>query len=234
MERASVSLTLLLIASALVDHTSAQDTSTEATTAMATASPSPTTPMEAGKASDTAPGASDGAEEGDANGTGLVNYYFVFLALLVCIAALGAFMVWRKRRRAAFHFHRGGQSVMPRDISQWYPGPGRAGPRRYRQPREWDSRENNSREEGLNEFGEAPPAYAPPKTREEEEQATFNCGGPAVPMQTLSREEAGLKPPDYTQATTQSVEENARLSWPSSSVRPNHSESGTQEGFSRT
>ncbi|KAI6797463.1 hypothetical protein KC363_g2076 [Hortaea werneckii] len=234
MGSSSVSLALILVASAFVDHTSAQDTSTEATNAMTSATPSPTTPMEAGKASDTAPGASDEADDGETNGTGLVNYYFVFLALIVCIAGLAAFMVWRKRRRAAFHFHRGGQSVMTRDISQWYPGPGRAGPRRYRQPREWDSRENNSREEGLNEFGEAPPAYAPPKTREEEEQATGNYGGPAVPMQTLSRQDAGLKPPDYTQATTQSVEGNAGLSRASSSARPDHPETGTQEGTSRT
>ncbi|RMY74415.1 hypothetical protein D0862_14117 [Hortaea werneckii] len=229
MESTSVSLILLLVAAASIDDVSAQDTSTEGS-----ATPSPTTPMDAGKASDTAPGASAGADDDDSNSTSLVNYYFVFLALIVCIAGLAAFMVWRKRRRAAFHFHHGGQSAMVRDISQWYPGPGRAGPRRYQQPREWDSREDNSREEGLNEFGEAPPAYAPPKTREEEDQGTGNYGGPAVPMQTLSREDAGLKPPDYTQATTQSVEESARLSWPSSSARPNHSESGTQEGPSRT
>ncbi|KAI7229279.1 hypothetical protein KC330_g7528 [Hortaea werneckii] len=234
MEKSSVSLSLLLVAAAFIDDASAQDTSTEASNDMTSATPSPTTPMDAGKASDTAPGASAGADDDDSNSTSLVNYYFVFLALIVCIAGLAAFMVWRKRRRAAFHFHHGGQGVMVRDISQWYPGPGRAGPRRYRQPRGWDSREDNSREEGLNEFGEAPPAYAPPKTREEEEQEIVNHGGPAVPMQTLSREEAGLKPPDYTQATTQSVEESARLSWASSSARPNHSESGTQEGPSRT
>ena len=234
MESTSVSLSVLIVAATFINYAYAQDTSTEASNAMTSATPSPTTPMEAGKASDTAPGASAGADDDDSNSTSLVNYYFVFLALIVCIAGLAAFMIWRKRRRAAFHFQHGGQSTMVRDISQWYPGPGRAGPRRYRLPREWDSRDDNSREEGLNEFGEAPPAYAPPKTREEEEQETVDYGGPAVPMQTLSREEAGLKPPDYTQATTQSVEESARLSSASSSGRPTHPESGAQEGPSRT
>ncbi|RMY56675.1 hypothetical protein D0865_03517 [Hortaea werneckii] len=93
MENPSVSLSLLLVAATFIDYASAQDTSTEASNAMTSATPSPTTPMDAGKASDTAPGASAGADDDDSNGTSLVNYYFVFLALIVCIAGLAAFMV---------------------------------------------------------------------------------------------------------------------------------------------
>lgn len=61
-----------------------------------------------------------------------------------------------------------------------------------------------SREEGLNEHGEAPPPYVPKRSGEEArgtgEGGQAADGGPAVPMQTLSREEAGLKPPDYEEA----------------------------------
>lgn len=67
-------------------------------------------------------------------------------------------------------------------------------------------------EEGLNELGEAPPAYAPPKTREEVERDREAGAGLAVPMQTLSREEAGLKPPDYSETHARVVGELPRSS----------------------
>lgn len=55
----------------------------------------------------------------------------------------------------------------------------------------WRSGADDGRpEEGLNEVGEAPPPYKP----DEDEQTN---GGPAVPPPAHTREEAGLKPPDY-------------------------------------
>lgn len=63
-----------------------------------------------------------------------------------------------------------------------------------------------SREEGLDENGEAPPPYMPKDDRATDErengqsvQGQGRPGEPAIPMQTLSREHAGLKPPDYEQ-----------------------------------
>jgi len=75
------------------------------------------------------------------------------------------------------------------------------------------SQEDVGREEGLNELGEAPPAYAP--KRDEELQQN----GPAVPLQTLSREDAGLKPPGYEQGsyTVDSPARRARASGEGSS-----------------
>jgi hypothetical protein len=68
------------------------------------------------------------------------------------------------------------------------------------------------REEGLNENGEAPPPYMP-KDEEETGNAGPQVNGqrthgentpvpgePAIPMQTLSRDHAGLKPPGYEQS----------------------------------
>jgi hypothetical protein len=53
-------------------------------------------------------------------------------------------------------------------------------------------------EEGLNEHGEAPPPYIP-KTQMEGLPADGQANGPAIPMQTLRREDVGLaKPPDYS------------------------------------
>jgi len=52
----------------------------------------------------------------------------------------------------------------------------------------------------LNELGEAPPPYvhaAPP--------AGAPTEGPEIPLRTLSRDGAGLKPPDYGEAVRESM-----------------------------
>jgi hypothetical protein len=59
--------------------------------------------------------------------------------------------------------------------------------------------EDSGRVEGLNEDGEAPPPYLPkPTTNQQETNGHESAAGPAIPLQTLSREDAGLKPPDYS------------------------------------
>lgn len=158
---------------------------------------------------DTAAGSSATGDGDDSHTdtTGLVNYYFVFLALILCVAGLGVWLVYRKRKRAMMHFRYGREAALARDVSAWP-----RGDTWYRS--HWAGRrrsaEDTSREEGLNELGEAPPAYAPPKTREEQEREAAEREGPAVPLQTLSREDAGLKPPDYTAASVQAVDEPGR------------------------
>lgn len=137
---------------------------------------------------------------------GLVgHYYLVFLALVACLAALAAIMVWRRKKRLAAMYGRGG--ALQQDVNAWDSTRPR---RRYWQGR-WHSTET-SREEGLNEHGEAPPPYMP-KGRDEQDGQTMN--GPAVPLQALSREQAGLKPPDYVEANAYAGQDNGSASSPS-------------------
>lgn len=49
-------------------------------------------------------------------------------------------------------------------------------------------------EEGLNADGESPPQYMPKEVYDEQ---FGSLEGPDIPLQTLSREEAGLRPPEY-------------------------------------
>lgn len=145
--------------------------------------------------------------EDTGNGRNMSVYYFVFFALLICIAVLCIFFVWRRRRNALMvrpnprgeGYHR---DVRERDTMRYR--------RRY-----WNTglrNEQPSREEGLNENGEAPPPYMP---KEDEDmgnnghnvngqrahaEGTPVPGEPSIPMQTLSREQAGLKPPGYEQS----------------------------------
>lgn len=126
------------------------------------------------------------------NTVGLVNYYFVFLALVLCVAGVAAYLMYKRKQKYGAFLRNSRGSALERDVGT-YDARAR---RRYWQGR-WRSTDY-SREEGLNEHGEAPPPYMPKTT---DEQA--NPNGLAVPMQTLSRDEAGLnKPPDYYSANT--------------------------------
>ncbi|KAK5112555.1 hypothetical protein LTR85_011247 [Meristemomyces frigidus] len=171
-------------------------------------------------ATDSAQGSSTTSSD-SGNGTStssLVNYYFVFLALILCVAGLGVFLIWRKRRRAVAYTRYSREHALARDVNGWQHGEdGRGGGYMsgYRAAflgRETVGHGASEREEGLNELGEAPPAYVPPpKTREEVDRET-GVEGPAVPMQTLSREHAGLKPPDYAEMSVHPVNATARHS----------------------
>jgi hypothetical protein len=141
--------------------------------------------------------------------SGYQNYYFVSIALVLC--ALGvALYFWIKRKRAP-------QLAQNRWGSSGAAPPGH-GPARLTDPNApWDASHTRRRywqgrwrqeprhhvEEGLNEHGEAPPPYIPKTQLNGGGPETNPDGGPAIPLQTLSREDAGLsKPPDYTPATT--------------------------------
>jgi hypothetical protein len=73
----------------------------------------------------------------------------------------------------------------------------------------WRSTEDVGREEGLNELGEAPPAYVAP--RKSGETSQVESATVTVPMEALTREGVGLKPPDYTPARTTAVTEQSGL-----------------------
>jgi len=213
---------LPLLGLSLLSVAMAQDTSTDLPNIIPTSS---STGMP--QATDNAPGANssssinDNDNDSDSGNTSLVNYYFVFLALILCVAGLGVFLVWRRRKRAVSHFRNSRENALARDVSAWQGDTrGEGWHRRYWQGR-LRSQEEVGRDEGLNELGEAPPAYAPPKTREDEEREAAEGQEPAVPLQTLSREEAGLKPPEYAEASVRPVEGAGRHSWASgSSSRP--------------
>lgn len=140
---------------------------------------------------------------------GVTQYYFVFLALIICVAGLGAFLVWRKKKRARQWAHTGREHALANDISTWEPT---SGHRRRNWQGRWRSA-HISQEEGLDEHGEAPPPYVPKSTEEEQALQARNPGGNlAIPLQTLSREDAGLKPPDYTEMHTRPVSEATEAS----------------------
>jgi len=154
-------------------------------------------------------GSYNGDTDTDDTGTGrnMSTYYFVFFALLICIAVLCVYFVWRRRRNALMIRPNPGGEGYHRDVREW-------DTMRYRR-RYWNTNFRNeqpSREEGLNENGEAPPPYMPkedeemgntgPHTNGQRPQGgpTPILGEPSIPMQTLSRDQAGLKPPGYEQS----------------------------------
>lgn len=149
--------------------------------------------------------ASSGATGGEDEDGGGFRYSLVFLALIACVFVLGIWLFIRRKRRLAFARYGHPTGNPPRDMHG-------AGGYRGRAPRanadgwlNWGRRRSAdvSGAEGLNEAGEAPPPYMP-KSRDEDGHGGERTEGgetenlqPAVPLQTLSREEAGLKPPGY-------------------------------------
>ncbi|KAK4504182.1 hypothetical protein PRZ48_005098 [Zasmidium cellare] len=176
-------------------------------------------PMSSPTPTDGMPTPSDNAHDGDqgkSNTVSLVNYYFVFLALVVCFGALAAYFMYKRKKKYGMIIRQSREGALQRDLNTWDPIRAR---RRYWAGR-WRS-EEHSREEGLNEFGEAPPPYVP-KSSEGGPGQQNEMNEPAVPLQTLSREQAGLKPPDYTEAHVQAVPGDAAQS-------PANQENNTRE-----
>ncbi|KAK0251739.1 hypothetical protein LTR91_001745 [Friedmanniomyces endolithicus] len=160
-------------------------------------------------------GGSPSSDPGNSPGPGdhsLVNYYFVFLAIIIAVAALTSFLLYKRRRAAILAGSLNRQTALSRDLTTWRAGDGGDDYAAGRSARGYwhggpaRSHEDAGPEEGLNELGEAPPAYVAPPPKEarggDGEMAgheRFGVDGPAVPLQTLSREEAGLKPPEYVE-----------------------------------
>ncbi|CAK3749516.1 hypothetical protein AC579_7818 [Lecanosticta acicola] len=160
------------------------------------------------------PSSTDDASHNHKQNTGdLVQYYFVFLALIICVAGLAAFLMWRRRRKMGAIVRASREDALERDLNGWDSVRAR---RRYWQGR-WRS-VDGSREEGLNEHGEAPPPYVPKTSDEEGQRGRDN--EPAVPLQTLSREQAGLKPPDYTEVNVSETGRTSTASRSSNTLQP--------------
>lgn len=221
----AISIFLLLRLSTIVLAQDTASTTHQPTTMATVTPPSQTTPKNQPfpllsssalpSNSDTAP---SGKHSGSVNSTGLVNYYFVFLALIIAVVGAVVYLFIRKRHRARLRTRYSQQEALTRDLggarpgggwSNWHPERTRG---RYWQGR-WRSAEA-SREEGLNEAGEAPPPYVPKRRSEEAQREATE---PAVPLQTLSRDGAGLKPPDYSEYHSHDPDPQARSSVASAS-----------------
>ncbi|KAF2417412.1 hypothetical protein EJ08DRAFT_654542 [Tothia fuscella] len=112
-------------------------------------------------------------EEAPDRSSGLLNYYFVFLALFILLLFIGAYFVHRRKRAMKARYNQNGQNALARDLDGWQ------GTRRWIHGN-WRPDTARNRAEGLNELGEAPPPYKPGNTAGEEHV-------PQLPLATLSR-----------------------------------------------
>lgn len=126
--------------------------------------------------------------KGSTNSSGLKKYYFAFLGIAIVIAALVVVLLLRRTRKRRMDLLRQEREV---DLEN------------YRSSRDAEG-SPDIREEGLDEHGEAPPPYAPPPTTNEEMDSRTNRNELVVPPPTLSRYDAGLKPPEYSEVPTRS------------------------------
>ncbi|KAK7734614.1 hypothetical protein SLS57_000311 [Botryosphaeria dothidea] len=157
---------------------------------------------------------------------GMLNLYFLFIAIAVILLLIALFLIHRRKKRRKAMMRTFGQSALAQDISNGGP-PHNQRSQWYR----WGNNSNNqyayARTEGLNERGEAPPPYGqppggPPQPYAPPPHGHFApLGGPppphqawhaggdpaaggglAIPMRTLSRDTQGNKPPEYGDTLT--------------------------------
>jgi len=172
----------------------------------------------------------DGSSSSDRSFGDIYQNYFVFVAVIVAIALLGAYVFYRHKKTLLRRANLSRQMALSRDIEDqglranrgrgwgalsrdYASGPDPRGhPLGTRGalgiPSPWRRRRE---EDGLNEAGEAPPAYksAPDQSDTVLEiarpAASDTITTPAVPRPTLGRENTGLKPPDYTEAVVSPI-----------------------------
>ncbi|KAB2569356.1 hypothetical protein DBV05_g11959 [Lasiodiplodia theobromae] len=174
-----------------------------------------------------APGTSTSTSSDDENNNGdsdssltrdgLLNLYFLFIAIVVILLVVALLLLHRRKKRRKAMMRNYGQSALAQDInghhhnnntSRWLPGPGR-----WMMGGAGASGTHRAPEEGLNERGEAPPPYNQPPGGPP--QPAYAPGasyvamppppppgwqsdaGLTIPMRTLSRDTQGNKPPDY-------------------------------------
>lgn len=150
----------------------------------------------------------------DTQSSGLVNYYFVFIALFLVVCFLGAWVVLKKRAQARHTRLHQTRSALSRDLEAsnlgrgWTYGDSR---RQRTDGSGWTALARRGRrgvDEGLDEQGEAPPPYKPSGDEGEGEGGVGNADVIAVPLRTLAREEVGRKPPEYSEAVAREVRED--------------------------
>ncbi|SLM36266.1 hypothetical protein LPUS_00568 [Lasallia pustulata] len=124
--------------------------------------------------------------------TGILNYYFLLLAIFIVVIALGYCILIRRRKRKVARSRSTGQNALAQDLEGW------AGTRRWGHNRWRSSGVHEPRaEEGLDDRGEAPPPYMPGEPSPVHLDAGNSSSGynAPIPLQTMERDAA--KPPDY-------------------------------------
>lgn len=137
----------------------------------------------------------------------MTNYYWVFLAIILCVAAV--FGVFLYRRRMAI---RRGMQTAPAS-EQWGVQGAWHGysSRRYRNDGTMTG--IDGAEEGLNEDGEAPPPYRPKSDEASGRQppqvvqTELRHDGPAIELQSVSRRDARPRQNNTAQVTARSSNE---------------------------
>ena len=192
---------ILLLLASQPPYTSAQPqnspAATSSTSSAPSASPTDNTPLLANPSNgDTfltptpnpaRPSATDNAnygshDDGDQpQDRGILNYYFLLLAVFIVIVILTYWSIARRRKNRISQLRDNQQSALARDLETW-PG---IRSRRWSRTAGADTRA----EDGLDERGEAPPPYL------KEPEPVHHDGREGVELHDLSRREG--KPPDY-------------------------------------
>ena len=147
--------------------------------------PQPTgfVPADDASSNDDDPGPSD---------NGVVNYYFLLLAIFVILVAISYCFIARRRRSRLVLLRTNRQDALQRDLEGWQ-GNRYWGHGRWRTPATHDTRP----EEGLDERGLPPPPYIPAVPKETHPGPSHHDEGAerAIPLQNLHHPDQ--KPPDY-------------------------------------
>jgi hypothetical protein len=166
------------------------------------------------------------ADDSQDRDDGLLNYYFIFIAIFVILFLIAIWFIHRRKKQRKARLRNSGQNALARDLNGW------SQPRRWMHgvaPWRTDGPLNTAREEGLNELGEAPPPYIKETQIRERRLSVGNASAeellaePAIPLRTLSRDERDrLKPPDYESSIRDSLTPSNDRSR-SGSILPSHS-----------
>jgi len=143
----------------------------------------------------------DPTDQPDTN-SGIVNYYFLLLAIFIFIIII-LYLSWtRNRKKRLEQFQHNREYALHRDLDRWDRW-GAHGRWMYHGNRRGFMREPR-REEGLDERGEAPPPYMPdrPPPVVVRDDSIHQDQRQNVPLQDLSPDQR--KPPDYTIRSTTS------------------------------
>jgi len=126
----------------------------------------------------------------DAQDRGILNYYFLLLAIFVIFIALVYWSFARRRHKRNVTSRSGQQTALAQDLRTW--------PGRRMMVGRWGASAGQRRaEEGLDERGEAPPPYL-----KEPEPTHHGSGTDGTELHDMSRAE--VKPPDYSERSVRS------------------------------
>ncbi|KZF18931.1 hypothetical protein L228DRAFT_271565 [Xylona heveae TC161] len=162
----------------------------------------------------------DGQSGAQGQRDGLLNYYFLLLAILIIIIGVAYWVFHRRRKNKVARVRNSGQNALARDLDGWAPRS------RWIYGGWRGVMGGNARhEEGLDEHGEAPPPYQPRGTHSStthgesaeciyqnpRDHESFHHDGSttdrrpsastvSIPLRTLSRDGLERRPPDYEEA----------------------------------